>query len=228
MEVRCRGCLALVLFVSLCCSGAQASAVSDAGASGSLSSWIPPIPGTYQPPLTARVKDPFRLPSHPYGPGNRGLEYAVIGGESVAAISAGRVVFAGAVAGRLGVSIQHPDGRRSSVTFLAELLVHAGETVKSGTPVGLAAPGLHLGVREGDRYIDPATLWSASMSHGHLTPLIQPLVSLPSQLYFSGVQSVAMIPQSRGSGPKPDIPDWSSVHLLESTVASLQGARAGS
>jgi len=228
MEVQFRGGVALALFVSLCCSSAPAAAVSNAGASGSLSSWMPPIPGTYQSPLTARVKDPFRSPSHPYGPGNRGLEYAVLGGESVAAISAGRVVFAGAVAGRLAVSIQHPDGRRSSLTFLAELLVRAGETVKSGAPVGLAAPGLHLGVREGDRYIDPASLWSVPMSHGHLTPVIQSSATLRSQLYFSGVQSVAMIRQSRSSGPKPDTPDWSSVHLLESTVALLQGARSGS
>ena len=37
--------------------------------------------------------------------------------------------------------------------------------------LGLAAPGLHLGVREGDRYVDPALLFSARPRHARLVPV---------------------------------------------------------
>ena len=72
----------------------------------------------YSPPVVAPVIDPFRAPTGPYGPGNRGLEYATRAGAPVTAIGAGRVAFAGQVAGRLVVSVEHPDGLRSSVLGL--------------------------------------------------------------------------------------------------------------
>ena len=37
---------------------------------------------TYQAPVAAVVSDPFRAPATPYGPGNRGLEYATSPGRS--------------------------------------------------------------------------------------------------------------------------------------------------
>ena len=37
------------------------------------------------PPVSAPVIDPFRLPFGPYGPGNRGLEYATRPGQPAAA-----------------------------------------------------------------------------------------------------------------------------------------------
>jgi murein DD-endopeptidase MepM/ murein hydrolase activator NlpD len=131
----------------------------------------PAAPGTYAPPVDRPVRDPFRLPHGQYGPGNRGLEYATVRGDSVRAIGAGRVAFAGTVAGRLVVSVVHPDGRRSSLTGLASLLVSAGQMVARGTAVGTAAPGLHLGVREGTRYVDPAPLLSPVPRRAVLVPV---------------------------------------------------------
>lgn len=146
------------------------AAVAGAGTPGEATAWSAPPPGTYRPPVSLPVVDPFRPPAGPYGPGNRGLEYGAVGGEPVRAVAAGVVRFAGAVAGRLAVTVGHPDGRRSSLTGLAVVLVRAGDRVRQGDLVGLAAPGLHLGVREGDRYVDPAALFDAAPRHAWLVP----------------------------------------------------------
>lgn len=114
--------------------------------------------GDYAPPVDRRVADPFHLDHGPYGPGNRGLEYATLRGDVVRAIGAGKVAFAGPVAGRLVVSVEHPDGLRSMLTGLVRIEVATGDLVARGTPVGVAGPGLHLGVRRGGRYLDPSTL----------------------------------------------------------------------
>ena len=156
-------CVALVLSTQL------AAAVGGAGATSDRP-WPLPAPGTYRPPLTAPVVDPFRPPAVRWGSGNRGLEYGVVGGEPVGSVADGRVVFAGAVAGRLAITVVHPDGRRSSLTNLAVVLVASGQLVAAGEVMGLAAPGLHLGVREGDRYIDPASLFAAARRHARLVP----------------------------------------------------------
>ncbi len=114
----------------------------------------------YSPPVDAAVVDPFRLPLGHYGPGNRGLEYRTVPGTPVRSIGAGRVVFAGLVAGRRVVSIDHPDGLRSSLVGLAVISVRAGHRVAIGDVVGSAGPTLHLGVRRDGRYLDPATLFT--------------------------------------------------------------------
>ena len=157
-----------------------AAAVTGAGAPGEAVAWPPPTPGTYAPPVAAPVVDPFRPPTGPYGPGNRGLEYGVVGGERVVAVADGVVQFAGAVAGRLVVTVVHPDGRRSSLTGLSVLLVVRGAELHRGALLGLAAPGLHLGVREGDRYVDPAELFGTVPQHAWLVPLA---VTVPRPIF---------------------------------------------
>ncbi len=154
-----------------------AAAVSDPGAATRRAdpdggSEYPPVPpGTYVRPVDRAVLDPFRLPQGQYGPGNRGLEYDTLPGDPVRAIGAGQVTFAGQVAGRLVVSIVHPDGRRSSLVGLASLSVRAGELVARGTLVGTAAPQLHLGLREGERYVDPAPFLSDGPRRAVLVPV---------------------------------------------------------
>ena len=117
---------------------------------------------TYRPPIAAPVVDGFRLPDGPYGPGNRGLEYATSPGTPVRAIGAGLVVWAGPVAGNTAVTILHPDGLRSSYSYLAEARVKAGERVTAGAVVGIAGERLHLGVRANGAYLDPATLFTTT------------------------------------------------------------------
>jgi murein DD-endopeptidase MepM/ murein hydrolase activator NlpD len=119
----------------------------------------PPSPVRYRPPTGAPVADPFRAPDGPYGAGNRGLEYAVPDGSPARAIGPGVVTFAGTVAGARWVTVLHPDGLRSSVGPLATVAVAAGDRVAAGQPLGTTGVRLHLGVRRGATYLDPAALF---------------------------------------------------------------------
>ncbi len=112
----------------------------------------------YVPPVDAPVIDEFRPPAHRYGPGNRGLEYGTRPGQTVRAAANGTVSFAGDVAGRLVVSIRHPDGLRTTYSGLASVAVARGQAVDADTPIGTASNRLHFGVRAGDAYLDPAAL----------------------------------------------------------------------
>ncbi len=116
----------------------------------------------YAAPVDAPVIDAFRAPAGPYGPGNRGLEYRTRPGATVRSIGAGTVAFAGQVAGRLVISIDHADGLRSSLVGLAAIDTVVGRRVGRGEVVGRAGPVLHLGVRRAGVYVDPATLFGAT------------------------------------------------------------------
>src|SRR2546427_4550471 len=71
-------------------------------------------PVGYRPPVDAPVDDGFRPPATPWGPGNRGIDYATAPGAPVHAAAAGEVVFAGQVGGSLHVVVLHADGIRTS------------------------------------------------------------------------------------------------------------------
>nr|WP_300013268.1 M23 family metallopeptidase [Pseudonocardia sp.] len=112
------------------------------------------------------VRTPFRAPAHAYGPGHRGVDLAGTAGQPVLAARAGTVVFAGAVAGRPVVSVQHDDGLRTTYEPVAPLVV-AGTVVAAGAVLGVLETGhagcrdtcLHWGARR-DRadYLDPLVL----------------------------------------------------------------------
>ena len=124
----------------------------------------------YQPPVPAPVVDPFRPPSSPFGPGNRGVDYATVPGTVVGAAAPGEVVFAGPVGGSLHVVVLHGDGLRTSYSFLVAVSVRRGQRVEAGQEVGRAGPSLHFGVRRGDAYLDPMTLFGTAGAPVHLVP----------------------------------------------------------
>lgn len=143
-------------------TGAGAGPPAVAAASADL-----PPSRTYQPPTLAPVLDPFRPPPEPWLPGNRGIEYATPAGAAIGAIGPGIVAFAGPVAGRLVVAIDHPDGLRSSYVGLARIDVRRGQVVATGEQVGVVVGPFHLGVRRGTTYFDPASLWGRAVRGGH-------------------------------------------------------------
>jgi murein DD-endopeptidase MepM/ murein hydrolase activator NlpD len=102
------------------------------------------------------------------------LEYATVPGSAVRAIGAGTVLFAGQVGGELHVTVRHADGLRSTYSYLAEVAVGVDETVQRGQLVGRAGSRLHLGVRCGSAYLDPAPLftgrWQARLVPDHRFP----------------------------------------------------------
>lgn len=162
-------------------------------------------PPRYRPPLDAPVVDPFRPPAEPWLAGNRGLEYQTVPGTPVGAIGPGLVVFAGPVAGQLHVTVLHPDGIRSSYSYLASIAVAVGDRVRTGDVVGTTAERFHLGARIGDTYIDPASLF------GRLV----------------GRASVYLVPAQRGTaGAVPPGPDRPRGRSTPGPLAA--GVRAGS
>jgi len=114
---------------------------------------------TYVWPVEGTVVDPFRPPTHSYGPGNRGLEFATQPGASFWAAARGVVSFAGQVGGRLHVTVSHPDGLRVSYSGVATIAVRRGERVHQGQLLGTTGDRLHVGVRQGETYLDPAGIF---------------------------------------------------------------------
>ncbi len=122
--------------------------------------WMPSdAEADWSAPVEGRVIDPFRAPDHPYGPGNRGIEYRVSPGSPVRAAAGGGVVFAGPVAGRAVVVVEHGPGRRTTYTGLEHIDVLPGEEVVAGAELGTATSILHFGVKVDGRYVDPASLF---------------------------------------------------------------------
>jgi murein DD-endopeptidase MepM/ murein hydrolase activator NlpD len=156
-------------------SGAQTSGAQTSGASGPDSA---PGPGNARVlssvewvlPVERPVVDLFRPPSTPWGPGNRGWEFASVPGDPVVAVGSGVVVFAGDVAGRGVVTLAHPQGLLSSVTGLSAVTVGRGELVAAGKRIGTAAARLHLGFRRNGVYIDPASIYGSGQ-HAVLVPV---------------------------------------------------------
>jgi murein DD-endopeptidase MepM/ murein hydrolase activator NlpD len=112
----------------------------------------------YQAPVRGPIVDGFRMDHGPFGAGNRGVDFRATAGEPVRSIGPGTVAFAGLVAGALWVTVDHPDGLRSSYGALAELAAAAGDEVVRSDILGTALDHVHLGVRRDGQYLDPAPL----------------------------------------------------------------------
>jgi murein DD-endopeptidase MepM/ murein hydrolase activator NlpD len=125
--------------------------------------WGLPLAGN---PLVTRA---FAAPPGPYAAGHRGVDLAGAPGQPVLAAGAGVVAFAGLVAGRPVVSVEHPDGLRTTYEPV-EPDVAAGQVVARGSPLGRLVAGhagcpaeacLHWGLRRGEAYFDPLSLLRA-------------------------------------------------------------------
>lgn len=130
--------------------------------------------GPFGWPLRPRptVERPFDKPERDWLPGHRGVDLAGIAGQAVLAAGEGIVVFAGEVAGKPVVSIDHPGGLRTTYEPVTAQ-VAVGSRVARGTPVGKLVAGhegcpaaacLHWGARResgahnGREYVDPLGL----------------------------------------------------------------------
>ena len=116
-------------------------------------------PEPHEPPVMAPVVDPFRPPPQPWLPGNRGIEYGPTAAMTVRASASGVVTFAGPVAGNLFVTVAHDSSLRTTVGFLSEISVSAGDLVVQGQPLGIAGDRLHFSARRDGAYIDPTLLF---------------------------------------------------------------------
>lgn len=166
-----------------------AAAAVAAGAREAVSPDVLPAFGTYDWPVRGPVIHGFDPPETPYGAGHRGIDIAAQPGTTVRAPADGVVAFAGKVPGALYVSVDHPDGIRTTYSWLDEVAVRAGQDVRRGDPLGATGSGhpgvepphLHLGARLGDRYVDPLLLLARPSVVGliHLAPLERARESSP-------------------------------------------------
>jgi len=120
-------------------------------------------PGSWTWPVVGPILVGFAPPDSPYGSGHRGIDIAAPLGSDVLAVADGTVSFAGPVGGRRFVTIDHGDGVRSTVSFVEDLRVRAGDVVVAGQVVAVSGTGhadtgvphVHFGVRIDDTYVDP-------------------------------------------------------------------------
>lgn len=117
--------------------------------------WHWPVP----PPIS--VVSPFRAPATPYGAGHRGIDLATRPGAPVVAPASGTVSFAGKVAGRGVVAIDHGSGVVSAIEPV-DALVAGSTAVSAGDAIGVVASGghcesacVHFGVRVDGEYVSP-------------------------------------------------------------------------
>lgn len=111
------------------------------------------------------VDGPVVAPFAPIGryAGHWGVDVAAAPGTDVYAPAGGTVTFAGSVAGRLSVSIDHGRGMTTTVSYLSGILVGPGDRVGSGTVVAQSAlahgvEAVHLSLRIDGVYVDPSLL----------------------------------------------------------------------
>jgi murein DD-endopeptidase MepM/ murein hydrolase activator NlpD len=129
----------------------------------------------YRHPVAAPVLEPFQAPACQWCPGNRGLDYGTPPGTQVRAAAAGRVIFSGAVAGARWLTVRHADGLRTSYGPLASIAVRSGRTVAAGDVLGRTGGRLHVGLRRGDAYLDPAAFFGPPLRlQARLVPLTAP------------------------------------------------------
>jgi murein DD-endopeptidase MepM/ murein hydrolase activator NlpD len=114
------------------------------------------------------VIERFDPPDAPWGAGHRGVDLLGSPGQQVHAALPGRVSFAGMLAGRGVVVVDHGDTRTTYEPVTAGVAV--GDVVPAGAPIGrLAVIGshcfpracLHWGWVRGETYLDPLDLVGA-------------------------------------------------------------------
>ncbi|MFI7638195.1 peptidoglycan DD-metalloendopeptidase family protein [Nonomuraea sp. NPDC049400] len=124
-------------------------------------------PPTWRWPLDGhpRILRRFAPPPEPWLAGHRGVDLAAPTATPVLAAGPGTVRFAGPVAGKGVVTVEHEGGLRT--TYLpVEASVRRGQPVASGARLGVieASTGhcqescLHWGLRRGTDYLDPLLL----------------------------------------------------------------------
>jgi hypothetical protein len=174
----------LVVALSAPGSGIRAGPSDPVRAAGPGVGWATtngPGYGTYAWPVRGPVIRGFEPPPDPFGQGHRGIDIAVPFATDLVAAAGGVVAFAGWVAGSLFISIDHPDGVRTTYSWLSNVQVKEGDVVSKRQVIGqtghghpeVPTPHLHFGARIGSTYIDPMLLLERGSVVGliHLAPV---------------------------------------------------------
>ncbi|GGS88551.1 M23 family metallopeptidase [Streptomyces cinerochromogenes] len=132
----------------------------------------PPVLRGWEPPATV------------YGPGHRGVDLAAPPGAGVRAVAAGRVLFAGRVAGRGVVSLELGGTDLRTTYEPVRAAVRKGDEVAAGEVVGVVEPTgshcgpracVHWGLLRGGTYLNPLSLlppWLLARGPSRLLPVV--------------------------------------------------------
>lgn len=147
---------------------------------------VPAVGRAWPVGLRPAVLRGWEPPATPYGRGHRGVDLATPAGTPVRAVAAGRVSFAGRVAGKGVVSVEltgtgDPPLRTTYEPVRAA--VKKGDQVAAGQVVGtVEASGshclracVHWGLRRGETYLDPLSLlppWLLRRGPSRLLPVL--------------------------------------------------------
>ncbi len=147
----------------LCAAVPSPGAAAGAAAAGADAEELPRGEWPLQP--APEVVDAFDPPDSPYGAGHRGVDLAGSPGQVVHSALPGRVSYAGSLAGRGVVVVEHGATRTTYEPVTAT--VRLGAPVARGDPIGALQLGgshcfpracLHWGWIEGETYLDPLLL----------------------------------------------------------------------
>ncbi|MDT7550533.1 MAG: hypothetical protein QOE84_2927 [Actinomycetota bacterium] len=192
-------------------------------AGGALGHWVWPLAGA------RTVARPFDPPTTPYGRGHRGVDLPGRVGQDVLAAGAGRISYAGLLAGRGVVVVVHGDLRTTYEPVLAA--VRVGQLVAAGAVIGRLEPGhagcsgacLHWGLLRGDVYLDPVRLVRTGPSR--LLPLDQALPTVEgANAAPAGPRPFAVPASSRPVASEPIRPAGDPAFALRSADARLGAA----
>ena len=150
------------MFVGALLAGVAVLGAAHGGAEARVC-WFPPVTGT--------VVDPFREPACTWCAGNRGIEYRVGSDVEVRAAASGVVSFVGTVAGTRYLVVRSADGSRITYGRLRSAGVAIGDRVLAGTRIAEASGEFFLGLRIGDRSVDPAPFIGRLAGRPRLVPI---------------------------------------------------------
>lgn len=157
--------------------------IAQASSHENTQTWRSPVPGM----TIANAWEPHET----YGPGHRGIDLVTDVNTTVTAVADGRVTWAGHVAGRGTITVDHGDERSTYEPVVPTVSV--GDFVTAGQPLGTVAAGhrdcepacLHLGRIRADEYLDPLE----RLRHGQGYRLISPEGPAPTPPVVSHVRT---------------------------------------
>ncbi|RYU12351.1 murein hydrolase activator EnvC family protein [Nocardioides iriomotensis] len=168
------------------------------------------------------VGERFDPPDTRWGAGHRGVDLRGTVGQPVRAALPGRITFAGSLAGRGVVVVDH--GATRTTYEPVDPSVSVGDAVRAGDRIGTLQLGgshcfpaacLHWGLRAGEAYLDPLTLVGAGPvrllplgadAHGAAT--LRHGTSLPAWAVATGASPAPSAAPPSGAGPAGTAALW--------------------
>ncbi|MDQ1709752.1 MAG: hypothetical protein QOG49_1137, partial [Frankiaceae bacterium] len=197
--------------------------------------WVWPLTGTH---TVSRGFDP---PATRYGPGHRGADLPGRPGQPVLAAGAGRISYAGMLAGRGVVVVVHDGGLRTTYEPVMAT-VSAGAVVGVGDAIGVLRPGheparpssgvLHWGLLRGETYLDPMSLLAAAkpvrlLPHWVVGPGAVALATGSGRLAEPAAEPRAARPAAsrRDATGRPGLPEVVLAAIAGAVAVAMAGKR---